>query len=86
MMRDILVKICKDQQQLEHPVALTRIWISCALFKILHNCQRIREQPLQILRLQLLPLVCSFERFICADKRLVKKMVQAKSLSSESLR
>jgi hypothetical protein len=86
MVRNVLVKIRKDQQKLEHPVALLRIWISRALFQILYDRQRIGEQPLQIAWVQLLALVRSFQRFICAEKCFVEKMVQAKSLARESLR
>jgi hypothetical protein len=84
MVRDILVKICKDQQQLEHAVALIRIRVSGAFLEILHDCERIGEQPFQIVRVQLLASMRAFERLVCAQKSLIKKMVQTKLLTRES--
>lgn len=86
MVRNVLVKICKDQQQLEHAVALIRIRFSCALFEVFHDRERIGEQPFQIVRVQLFALVRAFKRLIGAQKSFVKKMVQAKLLARESLR
>jgi hypothetical protein len=84
MVRNILVKICKDQQQLEHAVALIRIRVSCAILEILHDRERIGEQPFQIVRFQLLAPMRALERLVCAQKSLIKKMVQTKLLARES--
>ena len=84
MVRNILVKICKDQQQLEHAVALIRIRVSCAILEILHDRERIGEQPFQIVRFQLLAPMRALKRLVCAQKSLIKKMVQTILLARES--
>jgi len=78
MVGNILVKICKDQQQLKHAVALIRIRVSRPILEILHDRERIREQPFQIVRVQLLASMRALERLICARKSFIEKMVQTK--------
>src|SRR5260370_41627068 len=84
MVCNILVKICKDQQQLEHAVALIRIRISSAILEIFHDCERIGKQPFQIVRVQLLAPMCALERLISAQKGFIKKTVQTELLTRES--
>jgi hypothetical protein len=81
MVRHVLVKIGKDQQQLKHAVALIWIRIPRAFLKVFYDCKRVRQQPFQIVRVKLFALMRPFERFICAEKRFVEKMVQAKPLA-----
>jgi hypothetical protein len=86
MVRNVFVKIRKDQQQFEHTVTLIRIRCSCAVFEVLDDRECIREQPFQIVRIELFAPVSTFESFICAEKSFVEKMVQAKLFAREPLR
>jgi hypothetical protein len=47
MVRHILVKVRKDQQQFEHAITLLRLRFVGAFFQILNCGQRIRKQPLE---------------------------------------
>src|SRR5271167_4360817 len=81
MVRHILVQVRQDQQQFEHAVTLIRIRVARILLQVFHDCEGIRKQPFQIVRVKLFALMRAFERFIRAKKSLVEKMIQAKLLT-----
>ena len=78
MVRDIFVKIGKDQQQLEHPIALFGLRFVGAFFQILHGSERIRKQPFQAFFRQQGTLTAARESLIGAQECFVEKMIEAK--------
>jgi len=86
MVRDVLVEIREDQQQLEHAIALFWLRLVGAFFQILHRCERVGEQPFQALFLQRGTFTATIESLIGAQKRFVEKMVKAKLRTSQGWR
>jgi hypothetical protein len=86
VMRDVFVKVSEDQEQLEHPVALLRIRFRCAFLEIVHDCERIREEPLETFRVDGLARATALERSVRPDEGLVEKVVEAKLFGGESPR
>jgi hypothetical protein len=77
MVRDVLVEVREDQQQLEHAIALFWLRLVSALFQILHCRERIGKQPFQILFGQRDSFTATLESLIGAQERFVEKMIQA---------
>jgi hypothetical protein len=78
MVRDVLVEIREDQQQLEHTIALFRLRLVGALFQILYRRERIGQQPFQTVFGQRRSFTATRESLIGAQERFVEKMIQAK--------
>ena len=80
MMGHVFVEIGKNQKQFEHPVALLRIRVSGAFFQIIHDRQRISEQPFQPFRVDWLTRVAALKSAVRPRERFVQKVVQAQPL------
>jgi hypothetical protein len=86
MVRHVFMKVCEDQQELEHPVSLHGIWVVCLLFQAFDNRQRVGKQPLESLLTERLPLTAATEGLIGANESLVEKVIEAKLLAHETER
>jgi hypothetical protein len=86
VVRNIFVEIREDQQQLEHAIALFRLWLVGALFEVLYRRERVREQPFQTFPGQWSPFTATLESLIGAQKRFVEKMIQAEFRAGERRR
>jgi|GEM_PF-4099046 hypothetical protein len=83
---NILVKICQDQKQLEHPVSLLRIGIGGAFLEILDDGQSVSQEPFKISGVHGVPVAAAIESIIGAHECLVEKMIEAKLLAYEGSR
>ena len=83
MVGDVFVEVRQNQQQFEHPVALTRIGHSRAFFEVFHNRQRICKQPFQVARIHGAALAAAIERVVSAQERFVEKMIEAQPFGGE---
>jgi hypothetical protein len=81
MVRDILVEVRQNQQQLEHPVTLIRIGLCGAFFQIFHDHQSIGEEPFKIALVHGAALAAVIEGKVSAQKSFLKKMIETQSFS-----
>jgi len=81
MVRDVLVKIGENQKQLKHAVTLVGIRIARAFFEILHDCQCVREKPLNYFCVRGNAAAATVKRLIGALECLVQKMIEAELLA-----
>jgi len=86
MVRHVLVQVGQDQKELQHAISLIGIRLSCAFLEILHDSQRIREQPFQALWVRGNSAAAAIERLIRSMKGFIKKMIEAKLLAGEGHR
>lgn len=86
MVRDVLVKVRHHKQQVQHSFSLAGVGFAHFLFEVRDDGERIREQPLEVSRGQWEAFAAAAERVVCANKRLVEEMVQAKLLAGEGVR
>jgi len=86
MMRDVLVEIRENQQQLEHAITLFWLWLVSAIFQIFDRSERVREQPFETLFRQWGAFTATLESLIGAQERFVEKMIQAEFRAGESRR
>jgi len=86
MVRHVLMEVRKNQQQLEHAVALLGIRIRRAFLEILHNSKRIGEKPFEAFRVHRQSAAAAIQREVRSLERLIHKMIQAKLLAGERLR
>jgi hypothetical protein len=86
MVRDVLVKVRKDQQEFEHPVSLLRVWLARAHFEILDDRQGIGKQPFQAFRVAGNSTMAAVERLIGPLESFIQKMIQAKLFAGERRR
>ena len=77
MVGDVFVEVRQNQQQFEHPVALTGIGHGGAFFEVFHNRQRICKQPFQIARIHGAALAAAIEGVVSAQECFVEKMIEA---------
>jgi hypothetical protein len=84
--RHILVQIREDQQQLEHSIALVFAALGRLDIQIVHDRQRIGEQPFETDGVNGLAGATPLERLIGPFVRFVEKMIQAKLLSGKTVR
>ena len=76
-MRDVLLQIRDNQQQLQHTVALIRIRPVGAFLEILDDRERVREQPFNAARIERVALAAKLESPFVPDERFVQEMVKA---------
>jgi hypothetical protein len=86
VVRDVLVKVGEDQEQFEHPLALTGVGLLGAFFQVVHDQQRVGKQPFESLRIDGTASAAALNRLVGANERLLKEVVEAQLFRSESAR
>lgn len=86
MMGDIFVEVGEAQKKLKHAVALRRIRFGGAFLEVLHDGERIREQPFEALRVNRLAGATTLKRVVGALESLFEEMIEAKLLGREGVR
>jgi hypothetical protein len=86
MVRHILVKVRKDQQQFEHAITLLRLRFVGAFFQILNCGQRIRKQPLETIFGERSTFTAACKGLIRAQKSFIQKMIEAELRAGERRR
>lgn len=84
MMCHVFVKVCQNQQQLEHAIALLGIRIACSLFEILDDRQSVRQQPLDVARAHRFPLAAPRKHVVRPQERFVEEVVEAQPFGRQS--
>ena len=85
MVSDVFMKVCKDQKQFEHTVPLFRLRLVSALFQILDDRQRIRQQPLKSVRINRAAFTAAGQCLIRADKSFIHEMIEAQLRARQRL-
>jgi hypothetical protein len=80
--RDVLVKVCQNQEHVQHSLALIRIR-RVGLFQIFHDGERIGQKPFDFGSIELAPLAAAVERMIRSHRCFVKEVDQAQLFGCE---
>lgn len=83
MVRDVLMQIRQNQEQLEHSVSLFRTETVCSLLEALNNRKSVGKQPFETLRIDWVPLTAAPQRLIGAKECLLDEVIEAESLCSQ---
>lgn len=84
MVCHILLEVRENQQQFQHTVALIRVRLVRAFLQIFYHRKRIGKQPIQAAGIERAPLPAALQRVVRANKRLVKKVIQAELLAGKT--
>jgi hypothetical protein len=84
MVRHIFMKVSELEKQFEHPVAVLRLGIACFLFEVLDDCERVREEPLDIRGVHRATFAAAAKSLVRAKECVVQKMLEAKLLGRKS--
>lgn len=79
VMRDVFVKIGKDQKQFKHSITLVLVRTLQRIFQIIHDHERIGEKPFQRLCVDSLPNTAALKCLVCPDKGFIQEMIETES-------
>lgn len=76
-MRHVFMQIGKDQQKFEHSVALVGIALGRFVVQVVHDRQRVRQQPLKAQRIDRIARPGTLQSLIRTRECFIQKVVQA---------
>jgi len=86
MVRDVFMKVCKDEEKFEHSIALLRIGFGGAFFQVSYDSESVRKQPFQPLTVDGAAATAALQSLIRSDEGFVEEVIEAKLFALEGHR